>query len=197
VKKITSWVFLLALVIAVPVLAQPTLTANPNPLPAGTTTVTISWNAPGHALVYVYVGSATALCSPQAAPPVVVMAICAPVRSFISSTQHQRHPRVSHPDQRGNHHSDPQSAAGGSHRSDGFLERPGYSRSIFTRIRYWPGVHVRRIQRLGRGQRRVSRSGSELLSRRHATGTFLASASVLGDWDIPTANQSRACPSRF
>jgi len=59
VKKITSWVFLLALAVAVPVLAQPTLTASPNPLPAGTNVVTISWNAPGHASVDVHLSSPT------------------------------------------------------------------------------------------------------------------------------------------
>ncbi|MGD0578934.1 MAG: hypothetical protein ABSC08_08400, partial [Bryobacteraceae bacterium] len=58
-KKITSWVFLLALASAAPVLAQITFTANPSALPAGVNSVTLTWNAPGHAQVDIHVLSAT------------------------------------------------------------------------------------------------------------------------------------------
>ena len=196
-KKITSWVFLLALVIAVPVLAQPTLTANPNPLPAGTTTVTISWNAPGHALVYVYVGSATGTLFasggptgssswPYAAPGQVFYLVDPNTSDTLASLTLTSVATIT---------LTPNPLPAGVTALTVSWSAPGYSAvDIHT------GSATGPVFTSGGSSGSAADSGASVVPGLsfylvdHATGTFLASASVLGDWDIPTANQSACLP---
>jgi len=85
VKKSQAGVFLLALGIAVPVLAQPP-SRDPNPLRRGPLRHDLP-GSPGHALVYVYVGSATGTLFASGGPTGRRHGHMPPrVRSFISST---------------------------------------------------------------------------------------------------------------
>jgi len=188
----------LALVIAVPVLAQPTLTASPNPLPAGTTTVTISWNAPGHASVDVHLSSPTgtvfagggptgsAPTGPWAFPGLAFYLVDNNTSDTLATVTLTSMATIT---------LTPNPLPAGVTALTVAWNAPGYSAvDIHT------GSATGPVFTSGGSSGSAADSGASVVPGLsfylvdHATGTFLASASVLGDWDILATNQSACLP---
>jgi hypothetical protein len=193
VKKIASWVFFLALALAMPVLAQPTLTASPNPLPAGTTTVTISWNAPGHTVVDVDIISSvrTVFASggptgsqpwPYAAPGQVFYLVDANTNDTLATLTLTSSATIT---------LTPPAWSSGLSSVTLNWNAPGYtSVDIHTGSATGPPFETPGLPSTGSatvtGASVVPGLSFYLVD--HATSTFLASVSLLGDWDIPLIN---------
>jgi len=196
VKKIASWMFFLALASAAPLLAQVTFTASPNPLPAGVNVVTISWNAPASTSVDVHLNSPTGVVfasggSTGSAPTgawaypglafylvdnntgVTLATLTLTSVATISVT--------------------PNPVPSGVTSVTVSWSAPGYT-VLDVHLSSASGTLVWEGGSTGSEPWPTPTPGQSFYLVDHVSGTFLASVSILGDWDIPTANQSQCLP---
>ena len=202
-KKITSWVFLLALAFTAPVLAQVTFTVSPTTLAAGATSVTLTWNAPASTAVNIYVsppaGSPKSLLAEEGASgsQVVTATWLSPGDTFYLVDANT---------------SDtlatltltsvatitvtPNPLPTGVTAVTVSWNAPGYT-SVDIHTGSAAGPLFEASQPITGSATDSGPSvvpGLSFYLVDHVSGTFLASVSLLGDWDIPTANQSACLP---
>ncbi len=196
-KKFASWLFLLALASAAPLLAQVTFTATPNPLPAGTNVVTVNWNAPASTAVEVHLitptgqlfssggttGSATT--GTWAYPGLTFYLIDANTRVTLATVTLTSVATIS---------LTPNPLPSGVTSVTVSWTAPGYT-SVDIHNGSATGSLFQSAQPpTGSAVASGVVPGQAFYLVNHTSGLFLASVSILGDWDIPTANQSQCLP---
>ena len=198
-KTITIWVSLLALACAVPMLAQTiTFTASPSALPAGVTSTTLTWNAPGHTALDIYV-------SPPAGTPKALLASVGTSGSQVENATWVM-PGVTF--YLVDHNTSATLATVTLSSTATITVSPNPLPAGVTAVTVsWTAtgsvdVHTGSASGpivasgSGNGSAPVSNAtpGLTFYLVDHTSSTFLASASILGDWNIPVANQSQCLP---
>lgn len=202
-KKITSWVFLLALACAVPMLAQTvTFTATPIVLQAGVPATTITWNSPGSTAVDIHIGSPTGatpfgtdlapsgsalLSASWVVPGLTLYLVDHTTSSTLASLTLTSSATIT---------LTPIAWTSGLTSVTVNWNAPGYSTvDVHTGSAAGPLFAASQPatgSAVASGATVVPFLSFYLVD--HVSGTFLASVSLLGDWDIPAADQSNCLP---
>ena len=201
-KTITCWVFVLAMVCAAPMLAQTvTFTASPSALAAGVTSTTLTWNAPGHATLDIYT------TPPSGAPKGLLAASLGTSGNQVVSAAWVV-PGVTF--YLVDHNTTATLATVTLTSTATITVSPNplpagvtavtvsWSATGHTTVDIHTGSASGPILTNGGSTGSVpdaqATPGKAYYLVDHATSTFLASTSILGDWNIPVANQSQCLP---